>query len=232
MKIAGKEMKFMYIPYLVMYIDADEYLYYFDNNKKLHVDFGPYIKLSPSRWNILTGLEEHTIDESYRVWTTIVELDEHEKAAFTEKRLRFDIRPLSYNSIRNRINNHKKYGSVRAPHKSSWEPRKDGKFDLDRFITRIDQPTIERDIENSNKDTFDFVRIRMNTLMNEENPMQVIRDHKKEILDMAVNKISKSKRFTKYGVPINFLKLDTFRYFDSIHEIELIFVLKDISTEV
>ena len=76
MKIAGKETKFMFIPYLVMYIDEKEYLYYFDDNKKLHIDFGPYAKLSPSKWNSLIGLEEHTIDEHYRVWTTIVELDE------------------------------------------------------------------------------------------------------------------------------------------------------------
>lgn len=232
MKIAGKETKFMFIPYLVMYIDENEYLYYFDDNKKLHIDFGPYAKLSPSKWNSLIGLKEHTIDEHYRVWTTIVELDEHEKAAFTEKRRHFDVRPQSYNSIRNRINNHKKYGSVRAPHKSSWEPRNDGKFDIDRFITRVDQPTVERDFENSNNKTFDFVMLRMNTRIAEEKPMEVIREHKQDILAIAVDKISKSKRFTKYGVSINFLKLDTFKYFDSIHEIELIFVLKDIPTEV
>ena len=45
---------------------------------------------------------------------------------------------------------------------------------------------------------------------------------------MALDKIDQSKKFKRYGVPINFLRLDKFTYCKSQKMIELLFVLKPI----
>lgn len=72
-------------------------------------------------------------------------------------------------------------------------------FDLERFVTKIDLPIIERDVDNYNTKTFDFVRLHMYTLTYAENPMDTIKKYRKNILAMALDKIDQSKKFKRYG---------------------------------
>ena len=74
------------------------------------------------------------------------------------------------------------------------------------FIIGVHQPIFQRYNGNTNKNTFDTVRIEI-ILKERDNMMQQCIDHKKEILDAAVDKLKSSKSFRKYGVPINFLKV-------------------------
>ena len=78
---------------------------------------------------------------------------------------------------------------------------------IDRFITKIEEPIFACATENPNQDTFDFVYVYVNIISKwEENRLTYIQKHKKEILKMVLDKIEASKRFQKFGIPINFLK--------------------------
>ena len=59
--------------------------------------------------------------------------------------------------------------------------------------------------------------------------MNIIKTYKKDILTMALDRIEQTRSFKRYGIPINFLKLDKFTYCDNQKMIELLFVLKPIS---
>lgn len=61
------------------------------------------------------------------------------------------------------------------------------------------------------------------------NPIDIIKKYRKDILTMALDRIEETKRFQRYGVPINFLKLDRFTYCENQKMIELLFTLKPIS---
>ena len=118
--------------------------------------------------------------------------------------------------------------------KRPWSPKTkksllNSEFDLERFITKIDRPTMERDVDNHNAKTFDFIRMHMYILTYEKDPMNIIKTYKKDILTMALDRIEQTRSFKRYGIPINFLKLDKFTYCDNQKMIELLFVLKPIS---
>ena len=68
----------------------------------------------------------------------------------------------------------------------------------------------------------------MYTLAYAKNPMNTIKKYRKNILTMALDKIDQSKKFKRYDIPINFLKLDKITYCKSQNMIELLFVLKPI----
>ena len=74
------------------------------------------------------------------------------------------------------------------------------------FIIGVHQPIFQRYNGNTNKNTFDTVRIEI-ILKERADMMQQCIKHKKEILDADVDKLKSSKSFRKYGVPINFLKV-------------------------
>lgn len=79
---------------------------------------------------------------------------------------------------------------------------------LNRFITKIAKPDFERDPENSNTKTFDWITIDVYIVKEwSEKRMDYIKKHIEEIKEMVLESISKSPSFKKYGVPINFLKL-------------------------
>ena len=71
--------------------------------------------------------------------------------------------------------------------------------------------------------------MHMYILTYETDPMNIIKTYKKDILMMALDRIEQTRSFKRYGIPINFLKLDKFTYCDNQKMIELLFVLKPIS---
>lgn len=78
---------------------------------------------------------------------------------------------------------------------------------LDRFITKIERPEFERIPTNPNKNTFDYIFVEVNIVQEwEGDRLTYIKKHKKQIFEMVLKKVQESKRFKKYGIPINFLK--------------------------
>lgn len=81
---------------------------------------------------------------------------------------------------------------------------------IDRFITKIESPIIERETNNPNKNTFDFITVECHILKEENcegNRMEYIRKHKRKINGKVMASIASSKSFRKYGVSVNVLKL-------------------------
>lgn len=78
--------------------------------------------------------------------------------------------------------------------------------DIRQFITKVNKPIFEREYGNNKKNTFDFIRILI-AVKHTDNQYQFIDKNKREIIKIALNMIEKDKRFAKYGVPINILKV-------------------------
>lgn len=99
---------------------------------------------------------------------------------------------------------------------------------IDRFITKIDTPSIEREIGNKNKNTFDFIYVDVCIIhFWETDKRKYIKENMPEIKRRVVEKIESSNQFKRYGVPINFLKVTsiTLTRDDVLH---FIFELKEI----
>ena len=71
---------------------------------------------------------------------------------------------------------------------------------------------VSRDIDNPNEKTFDFVSVE---IFRGTYSVEFIKQHKDEIIDAVLYKISKSRKFTKYNVPVSVLKLDKVRLIGS-----------------
>ena len=81
---------------------------------------------------------------------------------------------------------------------------------LDRFITSMARPIIERETDNENKNTFDFIRMYIGILSEEaceENRIEYIKQNQPVIVAKAISAIKDSKQFIKYNIPIDYLKL-------------------------
>ena len=99
---------------------------------------------------------------------------------------------------------------------------------IDRFISQIEQPNIERETGNFNKKTFDFIRIRVHLNDLNVNTKQAVREHYYEILDRALTKITKNRSFQNYNVPINALKATKVTLTQQ-KVLEILFELKELS---
>lgn len=104
---------------------------------------------------------------------------------------------------------------------------------MDRLVTSMEPASYERVPENKNEKTFDFIRVYVNlssTFYNTwEDLLEGVKTHKREIHQMVLDKIQNDRRYKKFGVPINVLKLSNLvlsrHYF-----LEYIFELKEIET--
>ena len=67
---------------------------------------------------------------------------------------------------------------------------------------------VSRDIDNSNENTFDFVSVEV---FRGTYSIEFIKQHKDEIMDAVLYKISQFRKFIKFNVPVNILKLDKIR---------------------
>ena len=217
--------------YVYLVCDKTGLTYYFDDDEKLNrIPEWEAVKLLKNK--ALTGMKREQYSANTYLWYPTVRLDEIEKAAILSSQIM-----CSFKRIKQKIAYGRKTGSVRLPNKpyeKSWNPHnREGRllndgFDLERFVTKIDKPIMERDIDNTNTKSFDFIRLQMFTVTYESDPLEIIKKYKKEILEMALKKIENSRGFKHYGLPVNFLKLDKFTYCRSSNMIELLFILKPI----
>ena len=67
---------------------------------------------------------------------------------------------------------------------------------------------VSRDIDNTNENTFDFVSVEV---FRGTYSIEFIKQHKDEIMDAVLYKISQSRKFIKFNVPVNILKLEKIR---------------------
>lgn len=74
------------------------------------------------------------------------------------------------------------------------------------IVLKIDRPEIRRETGNTNKKTFDFVRVEM-SIRSTYQSVEKLRAHKKELVQKALDKIDSYKPYQKYGVPVKYLHL-------------------------
>ena len=79
---------------------------------------------------------------------------------------------------------------------------------IDRFITKISTPILERARDNPKKGTFDFIRVDVGIVeIWKGSRKEYICQNQKEITRRVLAKVEDSKQFQRIGVPINFLKI-------------------------
>lgn len=101
-------------------------------------------------------------------------------------------------------------------------------FGVYKTVTKIENPQIERETDNKDTHTFDFVRVTMTTVkMTNEQRKAFIRKYKKSIIRLILNRIKNYKHYQRFGIPINFLRLTscTLTY---DHSIVFLFELKNL----
>ena len=79
---------------------------------------------------------------------------------------------------------------------------------LEYMFIRESGIIVSRDIDNPNENTFDFVSVEV---FRGTYSIEFIKEHKNEIMDAVLYKISQSRKFIKFNVPVNILKLDKIR---------------------
>lgn len=91
----------------------------------------------------------------------------------------------------------------RRPYAMSKEQR----YEWDHgIVLKIDRPEIRRETGNTDKKTFDFVRVEM-SIRSTYQSVEKLKKHKKEIIQKALYKIDSYKPYQKYGVPVKYLHL-------------------------
>lgn len=97
--------------------------------------------------------------------------------------------------------------------------------EAERAITKIERPRIYKERGNTRDKTFDFIQIRMSIKTYMPEKMKFVKEHKKELIQMAYNAVEEDKEFQKYEVPINFLKITRMTLLQD-SQIEYLFELK------
>lgn len=102
--------------------------------------------------------------------------------------------------------------------------------DAMRAITSIKRPSFERMPGNKDDKTFDQIRIRLGIVGKDTMPNRndKLRRDQRTLARIALAKIRDTKSFQRYGIPVNFLRLDHMTI-TCQDELELVFVLKEIS---
>ena len=101
---------------------------------------------------------------------------------------------------------------------------------VQRFVTKISKPEFVCTPENPNKDnTFDYIHIYVGIVSEwETDRKKYIMQNREEINNMVLARIRNDKRFLKYGVPENVLKLSKVILVKRTSELHYIFQLKNI----
>lgn len=86
----------------------------------------------------------------------------------------------------------------------------------------------ERETDNNNKNSFDFIRIRISipTKKSFPNRSRFVNDNMRYFIHAALSKIESSKRFLRYEIPVTCLSLKK-ATITCASELELLFELKD-----
>lgn len=100
--------------------------------------------------------------------------------------------------------------------------------ELAMFIHVVNTPTIEREFGNTNTKTFDFVRVYVSVQHTDmDTKKAMFKKYRREIMRLVLLQIKTNKRFEKYEIPVNFLKL-TQCVFTHDHQVMFLFELKNI----
>lgn len=101
---------------------------------------------------------------------------------------------------------------------------------VDRLVQYIAPPICERNPENTNKATFDRIRVTVGVPRYQFNSWKAlqkeVKKYQKEIYQRVVQRLEQDRQFKKYGVPISFLKLSHVMLLRDF-SLELIFELKE-----
>lgn len=100
---------------------------------------------------------------------------------------------------------------------------------INRLVTSINKPIIEKFTNNVNNRTFDIVRVRvyLNTLLSEQARRKAIVKYKSAIGEKVIQEIEDSGKFKKFGVTTNYLKLSQLTYIKKTCSLDFVFELKD-----
>lgn len=101
--------------------------------------------------------------------------------------------------------------------------------EVKHFIYKIERPIFERETDNLKPNTFDFIRIRLSIASERKYPnrKQFVKDNLRDIATIALTKIKDTKSYQKYGIPVNYLKLEN-ASITIDNQLELVFGLKNI----
>lgn len=101
-----------------------------------------------------------------------------------------------------------------------------------KFITKMNTPSIERYTENPDPETFDLVRIYLGikSSMPRNEQAAFIRSHLNEIVSIAKARINRSRRYQKFGVPPEYLRLDVVTI-TAQSELCLVFILPELGRQ-
>lgn len=100
---------------------------------------------------------------------------------------------------------------------------------LEQLVQEIYPPVFEREPENETPATFDRIRVSVGLPRYHFPSWEVLRSevkiHRHEIYRLVLDKLENDRRFKRYGVPINFLKLSDVTLLRN-YSLEFIFELK------
>lgn len=101
---------------------------------------------------------------------------------------------------------------------------------IDQLVQGISPPVFEREPENETPATFDRIRISVGLPRYHFPSWEVLRSevkkHRHEIYRLVLDKLKNDRRFKRYGVPINFLKLSDVTLRRN-YSLEFLFELKE-----
>lgn len=114
---------------------------------------------------------------------------------------------LIYMALYKRHSNRKTYAKNRERAEKEKKQKEEHPA-LEYMFIRESGIIVSRDIDNPNENTFDFVSVEV---FRGTYSIEFIKEHKNEIMDAVLYKISQSRKFIKFNVPVNILKLDKIR---------------------
>lgn len=118
----------------------------------------------------------------------------------------------------------------RGYYKNSKIHKREPLKELDRFVTKIEQPRFFRMPGNTNVNTFDYIYVDVNLAVTwKYDKEEYYIKNKKKIDEMVLDKISKCFRFKKYEVATNMLKLSRLSLKNERRILEFVFELKEVS---
>lgn len=105
--------------------------------------------------------------------------------------------------------------------------RKEKPKGLDRFILKIDSPVFVRLPENSKPDVFDYIHVDVFVVSEWRSDIyEYIKENQKDIKERVLKSLEQDRKFKKYAVPMNFLKLANATYSRRRNLIRFVFELK------
>lgn len=102
--------------------------------------------------------------------------------------------------------------------------------ELELLVQRVGPPEFERTPDNPKQNTVDRIRVEVSLpkyRLSKQELLEAIKANKPEIDNLVIDKITKSKQFQKYGVPINCFQL-TNCILRADRQLEYLFELKKI----